>query len=92
MTLSVREIGAFAQPGDTDHWPFYQLGVPAFAAIQDPLDYMKITHHSQVDTFSHVVPADLIQGAQVMAATAWGFLEMPERVPHIEPPAKHDEH
>ena len=41
--LGCREIGAFTQPGDTDHWPFFQLGVPAFAAIQDPVDYMKIT-------------------------------------------------
>ena len=83
--LGCQEIGAFTQPGDTDHWPFFQLGVPAFAAIQEPLDYMKITHHSQADTFTHVVPADLIQGAQAMAATAWGFLNMPERVPHIPP-------
>ncbi len=83
--LGCREIGAFLQPGDTDHWPFYQMGVPAFAAIQDPVDYLKTTHHSQADTFTHVIPADLIQGAQVMAATAWGFLNMPERVPHIPP-------
>lgn len=90
--LGCREIGAFTQPGDTDHWPFFQLGVPAFAAIQDPVDYMKITHHSQADTFTHVVPADLIQGAQAMAATAWEFLNMPERVPHIAPAEKETGH
>jgi hypothetical protein len=89
--IGCQEIGAFTQPGDTDHWPFFKLGVPAFAAIQDPVDYMKITHHSQADTYTHVVPADLIQGTQAMAATAWGFLNMPERVPHTEP-AKQDEH
>ena len=83
--LGCREIGAFKQPGDTDHWPFFQAGVPAFAAIQDPVDYMKITHHSQADTFTHVIPAELIEGAQALAATAWGFLNMPERVPHIPP-------
>lgn len=83
--LGCREIGAFIEPGNTDHWPFFQQGVPAFAAIQDPVDYMKVTHHSQADTFAHVVPADLIQGAQALAATAWGFLNMPERVPHIAP-------
>ncbi len=79
--LGCREIGAFTEPGNTDHWPFFQLGVPAFAATQDPVDYMKITHHSQADTFSHVIPADLVQGAQVMAATAWGLLNG-ERIPH----------
>ncbi len=82
------EIGAFIQPGDTDHWPFYQQGVPAFAAIQDPVDYMTATHHSQVDTFDHVRPDDLIQGAQSMAATVWMFANMSDRVPHIAPAAK----
>ena len=90
--IGCREIGAFTQPGDTDHWPFFQLGVPAFAAIQDPVDYMKITHHSQADTFTHVIPVDLIQGAQAMAATAWEFLNSPERVPHIAPAEKKDAH
>ena len=86
--LGCNDIGAFTEPGNTDHWPFFELGVPAFAATQDPVDYMKITHHSQADTFTHVIPADLIQGAQAMAATAWGFLNMPDRVPHIKPAAK----
>ncbi|HET6331496.1 MAG TPA: M20/M25/M40 family metallo-hydrolase [Holophagaceae bacterium] len=86
--IGCNEIGAFVQPGDTDHWPFYQQGVPAFAAIQDPVDYMTITHHSQADTFDHVVADDLVQGAQSMAATAWMFANMTERVPHITPTAK----
>jgi hypothetical protein len=86
--IGCNEIGAFVQPGDTDHWPFYQQGVPAFAAIQDPVDYMTTTHHSQADTFDHVRADDLIQGAQAMAATAWSFANMAERVPHIAPAAK----
>ena len=90
--LGCNDIGDFTEPGNTDHWPFFQLGVPAFAATQDPVDYMKITHHSQADTLTHVIPADLIQGAQAMAATAWGFLNMPERVPHIAPVAQKADH
>lgn len=86
--IGCNEIGAFIQPGDTDHWPFYQMGVPAFAAIQDPVDYMTTTHHSQADTFDHVRKDDLVQGAQAMAATAWMFANMTERVPHIAPAAK----
>jgi Zn-dependent M28 family amino/carboxypeptidase len=89
--IGCQEIGAFTEPGNTDHWPFFQLGVPAFAAIQDPVDYMKVTHHSQVDTLTHVIPADLAQGAQALAATAWGFLNAPERVPHITPMPKPEE-
>ena len=90
--IGCNEIGAFIQPGDTDHWPFYQQGVPAFAAIQDPVDYMTITHHSQADTFDHVRADDLIQGAQAMAATAWSFANMPDRVPHIAPMEKKASH
>ncbi len=86
--LGCTEIGAFIQPGDTDHWPFYEMGVPAFAAIQDPLDYMTMTHHSQVDSLEHVKKDDLTQGAQCMAAAAWFFANCPDRVPHIEPAKK----
>ena len=90
--LGCTEIGAFIQPGDTDHWPFYEQGVPAFAAIQDPVDYMTMTHHSQVDTLEHVKKDDLTQGAQCMAAAAWFFANCSDRVPHRkvdEKPAAH---
>ncbi|HEU4950589.1 MAG TPA: M20/M25/M40 family metallo-hydrolase, partial [Holophagaceae bacterium] len=90
--IGCTEIGAFVQPGDTDHWPFFQMGVPAFAAIQDPVDYMTTTHHSQADTFDHVKKDDLVEGSQAMAATAWFFLNTPERVPHIAPAAKKAAH
>ncbi|MBS1766729.1 MAG: M20/M25/M40 family metallo-hydrolase [Acidobacteria bacterium] len=86
--LGCTTIGAFTQPGDTDHWPFFEQGVPAFAAIQDPVDYMTMTHHSQVDSLEHVNKEDLIQGAQAMASAAWFFLNTPERVPHIAPAEK----
>ncbi|MBS1786020.1 MAG: M20/M25/M40 family metallo-hydrolase [Acidobacteria bacterium] len=86
--LGVTDIGAFIQPGDTDHWPFYELGVPAFAAIQDPVDYMTMTHHSQVDSLEHVNKETLIQGAQAMASAAWVFANMDARVPHIAPATK----
>lgn len=83
-SLGATEIPAAVMPGATDHWPFHQAGVPAFAATQEALDYHTHTHHSQVDTFDHVVKEDVIQGAQVMAAAAWGLLNG-ERLPHHEP-------
>jgi Zn-dependent M28 family amino/carboxypeptidase len=81
--IGCQEITPVTTPADTDHWPFFQKGVPAFAATQDPVDYFTTTHHTQVDTFDHVVKADFLQGCQALAVTAWGFLQMPERVPHI---------
>ncbi len=79
--LGAVELPASTMPGSTDHWPFAQLGVPAFPALQDPLDYFTHTHHSQVDSIDHVVKEDLVQGAQVMAVTAWGLLNG-EAIPH----------
>jgi hypothetical protein len=67
---------------DSDHAPFLAAGIPALFAIQDPLDYPTITHHSEADTIEYVVPADLLQASQVAAATAWGLLNVDERLPH----------
>ncbi|HJW34794.1 MAG TPA: hypothetical protein VJ505_15710 [Holophagaceae bacterium] len=39
-------------------------------------EYLKVTHHSQVDTFDHAKPEELIQNAQALAATAWGLGNM----------------
>ncbi len=89
--LGAVELPAAIMPGATDHWPFFQKGVPGFAAIQEPLDYFTHTHHSQVDSFDHVVKEDLLQGTQVMAVTAWGLLNG-DRLPHQAPaqgPAGH---
>ncbi len=69
----------------SDHDSFYNAGLPAFAPIQDPLDYDTVTHHSQVDTVDHVDRAGLLQGAQVMAVAAWGLLNG-ERLPHLPAP------
>lgn len=69
---------------DSDHAPFVKAGVPAFFAIQEQLDYFTSTHHSQTDTFDHVKPADLVQGAAALAITAWELATMDERLPHKE--------
>ncbi|HTL97842.1 MAG TPA: M20/M25/M40 family metallo-hydrolase [Holophagaceae bacterium] len=69
----------------SDQDSFFEQGLPAFAPIQDPLDYETVTHHSQVDTVDHVDKAGLLQGAQVMAVAAWGLLNG-ERLPHQTKP------
>lgn len=65
----------------SDQDTFFDAGIPAFAPIQEPLDYDTVTHHSQVDTVDHVDPAGLLQGAQAMAVAAWGLLNG-DRLPH----------
>lgn len=66
----------------SDHAPFFEAGIPAFAPIQDPLNYRSHTQHSQGDTIEHVTKPNLVQAAQVMAVTAWELLNAP-RLPHV---------
>jgi carboxypeptidase Q len=57
-----------AQPTDgSDHVLMSRLGLPAFAFIQDPLDYETRVHHTNLDTFDHLRPDDLRQAAVVLA-------------------------
>ena len=72
---------AYAIAGGSDQLTFFNEGIPAFVATQDPLDYGSHTQHSQADSIDHVKQANLVQGAQVMAVTAWGLLNG-ERLPH----------
>ena len=60
-TVSIRD------PSGTDHLSFDAVGLPGFQFIQDPLDYATVTHHSDLDTYDHAVPEDLMQASAVIA-------------------------
>ncbi|MFP5227153.1 MAG: M20/M25/M40 family metallo-hydrolase [Acidobacteriota bacterium] len=60
-TLSMRNTGG------TDHLSFDAVGIPGFQFIQDPLDYETRTHHSNMDVYEELQPADLKQAATVEA-------------------------
>jgi len=79
--LGVREL-TLQVMNSTDHASFDRVGVPAFAAIQDPADYFEGTHHSQMDFPDHLIPDQLVQGAQAIAVTAWELLNLEARLPH----------
>jgi len=51
----------------TDHESFDAVGIPGFQFIQDRLDYGSRTHHSNMDTYERLQPADLAQAATVEA-------------------------
>jgi carboxypeptidase Q len=53
--------------GGTDHESFDAVGVPGFQFIQDRMDYGSRTHHSNMDTYERLQPADLAQAATVEA-------------------------
>ena len=60
-TISVRNTGG------TDHESFDNVGIPGFQFIQDKLDYITQTHHSNMDTYERLQAGDLAQAATVEA-------------------------
>jgi hypothetical protein len=56
--------------GGSDHASFEAKGVPGFILRQEVRDYFSFSHHSQADTVDRASPANLTQGAQVLAVTA----------------------
>ncbi|MGZ3183452.1 MAG: M20/M25/M40 family metallo-hydrolase [Telluria sp.] len=58
----------------SDEDSFLRAGVPAFAALQEPLNYEHHTQHSEADVVEQVPVANLVHNAQVIAALAWALL------------------
>ena len=73
--------------GGTDHLSFDAVGVPGFQFIQDPLDYMPRTHHSNMDTFDRIQKGDMLQMVAVIAATAYHAANREEMFPRKPLPA-----
>lgn len=73
--------------GGTDHLAFDAVGLPGFQFIQDPLEYGTRTHHTNLDVYERVVPADLIQNAIVVATFAYQAANREERFPRKPVPA-----
>jgi hypothetical protein len=72
--------------GGTDHLSFAAVGLPGFQFIQDPLDYGSITHHSDMDTYDHAIPADLMQASAVIASCVYEAANRSEMLPRREMP------
>jgi carboxypeptidase Q len=77
--------------GGTDHLSFDAVGLPGFQFIQDELDYMTRTHHSNMDVYERVQRADMMQAAVVMAGFVYDAAmrdQMMPRKPIPPDPAK----
>lgn len=85
-----KEMGAgtvtINNTGSTDHVAFDAVGIPGFQFIQDPLEYNTRTHHTNMDTYDHLVPADLQQAAMVVAAFVYNTAMRDEKLPRKELP------
>ena len=66
------DLGATAttlrKTGGTDHMSFDAVGVPGFQFIQDEMDYMTRTHHTNMDVYDKIVKGDMMQAAMIMAS------------------------
>ena len=72
--------------GGTDHLSFDAVGVPGFQFIQDPIEYNTRTHHTNMDTYDHLVPADLRQASMIVAAFVYNTAMRSEKLPRKELP------
>jgi len=61
-TLTMRNTGG------TDHESFDAVGIPGFQFIQDPVEYMTRTHHSNEDVYERIQRDDMMQAAVILAA------------------------
>ena len=68
--LGATTVAPIGEPSGSDHANFYTSGLTGFMLVQDPLDYRSRTRHANLDTFDHLVKADLEQAAAVVASLA----------------------
>ncbi len=72
--------------GGTDHQSFDGVGIPGFQFIQDEIEYDTRTHHTNMDTYDHLVPDDLKQAATIIAAFVYHTTQRTEKIPRKELP------
>ncbi|HEY6322760.1 MAG TPA: M20/M25/M40 family metallo-hydrolase [Thermoanaerobaculia bacterium] len=80
-TVSQRSVGA------TDHVSFDRVGLPGFQFIQDELDYMGHTHHTNADVYDHLDADDLVQASVVLASFLYDAASRPGMLPRKPLPA-----
>jgi len=81
-TLSARGTGG------TDHVSFDEVGLPGFQFIQDPIEYETRTHHTNMDVYERLQPADLKQMAVIVASFVYMTANAEQLLPR-KPLPKH---
>lgn len=72
--------------GGTDHLSFDAVGLPGFQFIQDPIEYSTRTHHSNMDSYDHLIEDDLKQAATIVAAFVYDAAMRDQKIPRKELP------
>jgi hypothetical protein len=67
--------------GGTDHLAFDAVGIPGFQFIQDPIEYGTRTHHTNMDSYDHLLADDLKQASTIIAAFVYNAAMRDEKLP-----------
>lgn len=85
-----KDLGAttvtVSNTGGTDHQSFDGVGLPGFQFIQDPIEYDTRNHHSNMDTYDHLIEDDLKQIATIVAAFVYNASQRDAKLPRKELP------
>jgi carboxypeptidase Q len=65
---------------------FEQVGISTPPFKQDPLDYETKTHHTNMDTYEHLIPEDLRQAAIIVATMLYNKAMRAELLPRMPLP------
>ncbi len=66
---------------DTDHDAFNEVGLPGFQFIQDDVEYVTRTWHTNLDVYDRLKREDLMQASVVMASFLYDAAMREERLP-----------
>jgi carboxypeptidase Q len=72
--------------GGTDHQAFDAIGLPGFQFIQDPIEYNTRTHHTNMDSYDHLIAEDLQQISVIVASFVYNAAMRDEKLPRKAPP------
>lgn len=72
--------------GGTDHLSFDGVGLPGFQFIQDPIEYNTRTHHTNMDSYDHLIAQDLQQMSVIVASFVYNAAMRDEKLPRKELP------
>lgn len=75
-----------ANTTSTDHVTFDNVGLPGFQFIQDSLTYLTRNHHSNIDSYDHLIEDDLKQASVIVAAFVYNAAMRNEKIPRKELP------
>ena len=70
--------------GGTDHTSFDAVGLPGWQFIQDAIEYGRLTHHTNLDSYERLQVDDMKKNATIAAAFAFLAANRDDKLPRKE--------